>query len=134
MTTTDSVDESTNMSPSSSKLKASFQNLLHEAQTLFPKVDQKLLLDILRFENLYKDWEGSVMLKVVYPAGTDIDEKKELVYKKFQRLPSVEEERTLRFKAIRTYIKELDKLLIDDPQIEYITGSATLTPSDAYSV
>ena len=85
MTTTDSVDESTNMSPSSSKLKASFQNLLHEAQTLFPKVDQKLLLDILRFENLYKDWEGSVMLKVVYPAGTDIDEKKELVYKKFQR-------------------------------------------------
>ena len=114
MTTTDSVDESTNMSPSSSKLKASFQNLLHEAQTLFPKVDQKLLLDILRFENLYKDWEGSVMLKVVYPAGTDIDEKKELVYKKFQRVPSVEEERTLRFKAIRTYIKELDKLLIDD--------------------
>ena len=134
MTTTDSVDETTNMSPSSSKLKASFQNLLHEAQTLFPKVDQNLLLDILRFENLYKDWEGSVMLKVVYPAGTDIHEKKELVYKKFQRVPSVEEERTLRFKAIRTYIKELDKLLIDDPQIEYITGSATLTPSDAYSV
>jgi hypothetical protein len=45
----------------------------------------------------------------------------------------VEEERTLRFKAIRTYIEELDKLLVDDPQIEYITGSATLTPTDAYS-
>ena len=52
----------------------------------------------------------------------------------FSETTSVEEERTLRFKAIRTYIKELDKLLIDDPQIEYITGSATLTPSDAYSV
>jgi hypothetical protein len=133
MTTTNRVNESRNISPSSSKLKTSYQNLLRETQTLFPKIDQKLLLDILRFEDMYKDWEGSVMLKVVYPAGTDLEVKKELIYKKFQRVPSVEEERTLRFKAIRMYIEELDKLLVDDPQIEYITGSATLTPTDAYS-
>jgi hypothetical protein len=30
-------------------------------------------------------------------------------------------------------VNELDKLLNDDGDIEYITGSATLTPSDAYS-
>lgn len=39
----------------------------------------------------------------------------------------------LRFKVMRIYIEELDKLLIDDPPIEYITGSATLTPSDGYA-
>jgi hypothetical protein len=39
----------------------------------------------------------------------------------------------LRFKVMRIYIEELDKLLIDDPQIEYIHGSATLTPSDGYA-
>lgn len=125
--------EYTNMSlSSSSRLKSSYQNLLHDAQTLFPKIDQTLILDILRLEGMYKDWEGSVMLKVVYPAGTDLGTKKEFIYKRYQRVPSIED-RTLRFKAIRMYIEELDKLLIDDPQIEYITGSATLTPSDAYA-
>jgi chaperonin cofactor prefoldin len=119
---------------SSSKLKSSYQNLLQEAQTLFPKLDQRLLLDILRFESTYADWEGSVMLKVVYPTGkTDLESKKESIYKKYQRIPSIEEDRTLRFKAIHMYLEELEKLLKEDPQIEYITGSATMTPSDAYS-
>jgi hypothetical protein len=31
------------------------------------------------------------------------------------------------------YIEELEKLLSEDQEIEYVTGSATLTPSDAYS-
>lgn len=65
MTTTDRINESIDILPSSSKLKTSYQNLLRETQTLFPKIDQKLLLDILRFEDMNKDWEGSVMLKVV---------------------------------------------------------------------
>jgi hypothetical protein len=73
------------------------------------------------------------MLKVVYPAGTNLEAKKELIFKRYQRVPSMEEDRMLRFKVMRMYIDELDKLLIDDPQIEYVTGSATLTPSDAYS-
>lgn len=131
--TADRTGEYTNMSLSSSRLKSSYQNLLHDIQTLFPKVDQKLVLDIVRLEVMYKDWEGSVMLNVVYPAGTDMETKKEFIYKGYQRVPSTEADRTLRFKAIRMYIEDLDKLLIDDPQIEYITGSATLTPSDAYS-
>jgi hypothetical protein len=82
---------------------------------------------------VYSDWEGSVMLKIVYPVGTDLDTKKEWIYKKYQRVSSVEENRTLRFKGIRVYIEELEKLLNEDQEIEYITGSATLTPSDAYS-
>ena len=117
----------------SAKLKSRYQNFLQEAATLFPKVDQKLLLNILQFETVYSDWEGSVMLKIVYPAGTDLDTKKEWIYKKYQRVSSVEENKTLRFKGIRVYIEELEKLLKEDQEIEYITGSATLTPSDAYA-
>jgi hypothetical protein len=117
----------------SAKLKSRYQNFLQEAATLFPKVDQKLLLNILQFETAYSDWEGSVLLKIVYPAGTDLDAKKEWIYKKYQRVSSVEENRTLRFKGIRVYIEELEKLLNEDQEIEYITGSATLAPSDAYA-
>ncbi len=41
-------------------------------------MDQKLLLDVLQFETTYDDWEGSVMLKVVYPADkVDLDSKKD---------------------------------------------------------
>lgn len=58
--TIDRTGEYTNMSlSSSSRLKSSYQNL-HDAQTLFPKIDQTLVLDILRLEGMYKDWEGSV--------------------------------------------------------------------------
>jgi hypothetical protein len=97
-------------------------------------VDQKLLLNILQYETTYKDWEGSVMLKVVYPATiSDIDAKKDWIYKKYQRVSNIEEDRTLRFKAIRMYVEEIEKLLKEDPTIEYITGSATMTPSDAYA-
>jgi hypothetical protein len=74
------------------------------------------------------------MLKVVYPAEkVDLDAKKDWIYKKYERVPSIEEGRTLRFKAIRMYIDEFEKLLNEDQDIEYVTGSATLTPSDAYS-
>jgi hypothetical protein len=121
-------------SSAAAKLKSSSQSLIHEAATLFPKMDQKLLLDVLQFETTYNDWEGSVMLKVVYPADkVDLDSKKDWIYKKYERVPSVEEGRTLRFKAIRMYIEEIEKLLNEDQEIEYVTGSATLTPSDAYS-
>ena len=122
------------MSPSYSKLRSAYQNFLDELAGLFPKVDQKLLLNMLQFETSYGDWEGSVMLKVIYPAEkVDIESKKEWIYKKYQRVATVEENRTLRFKGIRMYIAELESMLKEDPDIEFITGSATLTPSDAYS-
>ncbi|MCC2649145.1 MAG: hypothetical protein K0S67_1383 [Nitrososphaeraceae archaeon] len=118
----------------SSKLKTAYETFLQEAATLFPKVDQKLLLNMLQFETTYQDWEGSVMLKIIYPASiSDIDAKKDWIYRKYQRVSTIEENRTLRFKAIRMYIEELEKVLKEDPTIEYITGSATMTPSDAYA-
>lgn len=118
----------------SSKLKTAYNTFLQEGATLFPKVDQKLLLNILQFETTYQDWEGSVMLKIIYPATiSDIDAKKDWIYRKYQRVSTIEENRTLRFKAIRMYIEEMEKLLKEDPTIEYITGSATMTPSDAYA-
>ena len=118
----------------SALLKSSYKQFVQRASDLFPKVDQKLLMNILQFEVAYDDWEGSVLLKVVYPADrVNMDAKKDFIYNKFQRVPTVESDKTLRFKGIRIYVEELEKILNEDPDIEYITGSATLAPSDAYS-
>ena len=132
------VSKSDESSPSAltssyARLKSNYQNFLKESESLFPKVDQKLLLNMLQLESSYGDWEGSVMLKVVYPANTNLELKKEWIYKKYQRVASIEENRTLRFKGIRIYVSELESILREDPDVEFITGSATLTPSDAYS-
>jgi hypothetical protein len=116
------------------KIKQDYQNFLKEAELLMPKVDQSLLLDILYYQTRYPDWEGSVVLQVVYPADLDINQKKEWIYQKYQRMSKVEEEKTLKFKAIRMSIDELGKMLDEDPEIQYITGSASLTPTDSYSV
>jgi hypothetical protein len=119
---------------SSAKLKSNYQQFLQEAASLFPKVDQKLLMNILQLEVTYDDWEGSVLLKIVYPADkVDLNAKKDFIYNRYQRVPTVEADKTLRFKGIRIYIEELEKILNEDPDIQYITGSATLAPSDAYS-
>lgn len=129
-----SINNQSESSTSSSKLKTAYETFLQEAATLFPKVDQKLLLNILQLQTNYQDWEGSVMLKIIYPATiSDIDAKKDWIYRKYQRVSTIEENRTLRFKAIRMYLEEIEKLLKEDQTIEYITGSATMTPSDAYA-
>jgi hypothetical protein len=115
-------------------LKSNYQRFLQEAANLFPKVDQKLLMNILQFEVAYSDWEGSVLLKIVYPTEkVDLNAKKNFIYNRYQRVPTVEADKTLRFKGIRIYLEELERILKEDPDIQYITGSATLTPSDAYS-
>jgi hypothetical protein len=62
------------------------------------------------------------MLKVIYPAKTDLESKKEWLYKKYLRVASIEENRTIRFKGIRIYIKELESMIREDPDIEFITG------------
>jgi hypothetical protein len=116
------------------KVKQDYQNFLKQAEILMPKVDQSLLLDILYYQTRYPDWEGSVVLRVVYPADLDINQKKEWIYQKYQRMSKVEEEKTLKFKAVRMSIDELGKMLSEDPDIQYITGSASLTPTDSYSV
>ena len=118
----------------SAALISKYRQFLQQASNLFPKVDQKLLMNILQFQVTYDDWEGSVLLKIVYPADkVDMNAKKDFIYNKYQRVPTVEADKTLRFKGIRIYVEELEKMLNEDPDIQYITGSATLTPSDAYS-
>jgi hypothetical protein len=54
---------------------------------------------MLQLETSYGDWEGSVMLKVVYPVDTNLESKKEWIYKKYQCVASTEENRTLRSKG-----------------------------------
>jgi len=76
------------------------------------------------------------MLKIVYSSNSKVDtnQKKEEIYKKYQKMPDeVIEGRTLRVKLIRMYIKNLERLISSDKDIEFVTGSATLAPSDSYS-
>ena len=121
-------------SSSSAEVMTTYNSFIKELASRFPKVDQRLLLDIIHFQTAYKDWEGSVLLKLVYPKDrVDMNLKKDSIYKRYQRVGSIEEHRTLRLKVIRMYLEELEKLLTEDPEIEYVTGSATLTPTDAYS-
>ena len=127
---------STNGITAAERLKSSYEHFTAECSKLFPKVDQKLLLDMIHLQTSYKDWEGSVLLKIVYSSNSKVDtnKKKEEVYKRFQKMPDeVIEGRTLRVKLIRMYIQDLENLITSDRDIEFVTGSATLAPSDSYS-
>ena len=127
---------STNGITAAERLKSSYEHFTAECAKLFPKVDQKLLLDMIHLQTSYKDWEGSVLLKIVYSSNSKVDtnKKKEEVYKRFQKMPDeVIEGRTLRVKLIRMYIQELENLITSDSDIEFVTGSATLAPIDSYS-
>jgi hypothetical protein len=112
-----------------------YRTLIQKMQDHFPKVDQRLLFDIIKYQTAYEDWDGSVLLKFVYPGDNiDLEAKKSWVFSKFNRVPSIEEDRTLRFKGIRIDLQGLEQILEEDKDIEFITGSATLTPSsDSYS-
>jgi hypothetical protein len=115
------------------QLRQEYRQFLDRAAALFPKVDQKLLLNILQFQTAYSDWEGNTLLKVVYPVGVDLEMKKEWIFSRYNRVPSIEENKTVRFKAFRMYVEELADLIAADPEIQYITGSTSLTPAEAYS-
>ena len=92
------------------------------------------MIDILKFETTYKDWEGSVMLKIVYPADRfDIRIKKDFIYTRYQRVPSVEERRTLRVKLIRMYLDDLERLLIDDPDSKICNWLGNFGTHHAYA-
>jgi hypothetical protein len=130
-TTKPGATPSMNLSAAAIKIKQDYQNFLKEAQVIMPKVDSSLLLDILYYQTRYPDWEGSVGISIVYPADLDINQKKEWIYQKYQRMSKVEEEKTLKFKAIRMSIEELGKMLDEDPDIQFVTGEATLAPTDS---
>jgi hypothetical protein len=132
----DSSYSSDNGITAAEQVISSYKEFLAKSAELFPKVDQKLLLDIIYLETTYNDWEGSVLLKIVYSSNSRVntEKKKEEIYKKYQKMPDeVIEGRTLRVKLVRMYIKNLEKLINSDNDIEFVSGSATLTPSDSYS-
>jgi len=84
-------------SSSSLELKSDYQNLIKKAANFFPKVDQNLILDILKFETTYKNWEGSVILEIKYPEDkVELDTKINKLYDKYERSASEKDERTLR--------------------------------------
>ena len=91
---------------------------------------------MIYLETTYNDWEGSVLLRIVYSSNSQVntERKKEEIYKKYQKMPEeVKEGRTLRVKFVRMYLKNLEDLINSDIDIEFVSGSATLTPSDSYS-
>ncbi len=118
------------------QLISSYKEFLKNASKLYPKVDQKLLLDMTYLESTYNDWEGSVLLRIVYSSKSQVntEKKKEEIYQKYQKMPEeVKEGRTLRVKLVRMYLKNLEDLINSDNDIEFVSGSATLTPTDSYS-
>ncbi len=130
------VSSSSSSSSSSSfslELKSDYQNLIKKAANFFPKVNQNLILDILKLETTYKDWKGSVILEIKYPEGkVELDTKINKLYDKYERSASEKDERTLRFKALHMNIEELENLLKEDPEIEYISGSAEHSAKDEF--
>ena len=71
--TNNSPSPSTNNGKTATERLKSYTNFLKECSKLFPKVDQKLLLDIIYLETSYKDWEGSVLLKIIYSSNSKVD-------------------------------------------------------------
>ena len=63
----------------------------------------------------------------------DLEKKKEWIFSRYYRVPSIEANKTGRFKAYKMYVEQLAKLVAEDPEIEYVTGSTSLTPAEAYS-
>src|SRR5688500_3369253 len=127
---------STNGITAAERLKSSYEHFTAECSKLFPKVDQKLLLDMIHLQTSYKDCDGSVLLKIVYSSEYKVDTKKMKweVYKRLRNMPDeVIEGRTLSVKLMRMYSQDLENLMTRDWDIEFVTGSASLATSDSFS-
>jgi len=106
---------------------------MRKAKNLFPKVDQTLLMDMLKLETKQKDWQGTVILEIRYPKDKlKLDDKIDMLYDKYERVPSEKDDSTLRFKAVHMNTEELERLLKDDTEIDYIIGSAEQSQKDEY--
>jgi hypothetical protein len=84
-------DNSSNTVSHSDAVINGYRSLVQKMQVHFPKVDQRLLFDIIKYQTAYEDWDGSVLLKFVYPSDNiDLEAKKNWVFSKFNRVPSIE--------------------------------------------
>ena len=126
-------DKASSSSSAAFELRSDYQNLMRKAKNLFPKVDQTLLMDMLKLETKQKDWQGTVILEIRYPKDKlKLDDKIDMLYDKYERVPSEKDDSTLRFKAVHMNTEELERLLKDDTEIDYIIGSAEQSQKDEY--
>jgi hypothetical protein len=111
-----------------------YQNFKKRISQLIPKTDEDLLLQMLKFQTMKEEWPGSVTLRIKYQKNleTDLNTKKEKLYEKYKMLPSEMDDRTLRFKALGVYLEDISKLS-QDPEVEYISGSAEPSQKDQYA-
>ena len=116
----------------SSDLISYYSNLKNKIKEYFPKVDENLILDILRIQSKRQDWIGSTTLEIQYVNDIDLHKKKEELYDKYNMLPIEKNDRTLRFKAKGMYLQNIEELLERDSEIEFINGEAEVTEEDQY--
>jgi hypothetical protein len=111
-----------------------YQNFMKRISQLIPKVDEDLVLQILKFQTMKEEWPGSVTLRIKYQkdSETDLNTKKAKLYEKYKMLPSEMDDRTLRFKALGIYIEDISELS-QDPEVEYISGSAEPSQKDQFA-
>lgn len=114
-------------------LESQFKGLVKNIKENFPLVDEILILDILRLEYFKPNWQGTTTIEIQYRKDTaNLDEKKDKFYDKFNMLPMEKDERTLRFKAKKMYLNDIEELFNNDSDIEHISGSAKSTEDDQY--
>jgi hypothetical protein len=110
-----------------------FKSLVKSIKEYFPYIDEILILDILRLEYFKPDWQGTITIEIQYRKNSvNLDEKKDKFYDKFQMLPMEKNESTLRFKAKKMFLKDIEELFDNDSEIAYVTGSARPSEDDQY--
>jgi hypothetical protein len=129
----DMIDDNTkSLNGKSSDLISYYSNLKKKIKEYFPKVDENLILDILRIQSKHPNWIGSTTLEIQYVNDIDLNKKKEKLYDKYKMLPIEKNDRTLRFKAKGMYLQNIEDLLEMDSEIEFINGEAEVTEEDQY--
>ena len=113
-------------------LKSDFSNLKNKIKEYFPKVDENLILDILKIESKHQDWIGSTTLEIQYIDDIDLNKKKEKLYDKYNMLPIEKNDRTLRFKAKGMFLQNIEEVLKMDSEIELVNGEVEITEEDQY--
>ncbi len=114
-------------------IESQFKNLVKNIKEGFPHVDESLVLDILKLEHFKPNWQGTTTIEIQYKKDvSSLQEKKDKLYDKFNMLPMEKDERTLRFKAKKMYLRDIEEFFENDSDIEYLTGSARPTEDDQY--